>query len=59
MPKTRTWHACLPDAESAPCGYELRLACGWWYQASDEDAECCHSKRHRELWKEAKGKKNE
>jgi len=65
MAKTKPpWHACLPAAEAAPCGYELkRIGCGWWYQSRDEDEECCHErigrpgrKPGRQLWLEAKAK---
>ena len=48
------WHACLPAAEAAPCGYELkRIGCGWWYQSRDEDGKCCHAPDgRRQQWRE-------
>ena len=54
MPNTRTW-TCVPG-QKPPCTYAyLHLACGWWYQSSDEDEACCHSPSpaEREAWQEA------
>ena len=53
MPKTKLWHACLPGAERAPCDYELRLACGWWYHNRGDDEEECHKRAERPGWLEA------